>query len=324
VRSGGHEVRLLVRSPDRIAPALGPLGVDGVDHVVGSVTDAEAVSRALDGCDAVLHAANVYTFDSRQAKEMLDVNVRGTELVLRGAAERGLDPIVHVSSGVALLPPAGDVLTPDSPLGAPPGAYARSKVAAERVARDMQAEGAPVVITNPGTVVGPDDPGLSDSTRLVRDVVRGLIPLAPRGSVPFVDVRDVAAVHAALFEPGRGARRYLVMAENLSLEDLIATARRVTGRRLPSVRIPGRVALAVGRATDVAQRVLPVRLPISFEGPWILITDAHADASATERELGVHLRPSEEAIADTIRWLWRAGRISRRHAGRLAEEADAS
>ncbi|RUA03814.1 MAG: hypothetical protein DSY88_04650, partial [Candidatus Poseidoniales archaeon] len=33
----GHEVHLLVRSSDRIAPALEPLGVEGVTHTVGEV-----------------------------------------------------------------------------------------------------------------------------------------------------------------------------------------------------------------------------------------------------------------------------------------------
>jgi uncharacterized protein YbjT (DUF2867 family) len=31
----GHDLRLLVRSPGRPAPALEPLGVRGVEHVVG-------------------------------------------------------------------------------------------------------------------------------------------------------------------------------------------------------------------------------------------------------------------------------------------------
>jgi len=47
----GHDVRLLVRSPGK-APG-------DVAHVVGDVTDRDAVHRALEGCDAVLHAANV-------------------------------------------------------------------------------------------------------------------------------------------------------------------------------------------------------------------------------------------------------------------------
>ena len=74
----GHDVRLLVRSPARIAPALAPHGINHVDHVVGDVTDVASVERALEGCDAVLHAANVYTLDPRRAEEMRDVNPRGS------------------------------------------------------------------------------------------------------------------------------------------------------------------------------------------------------------------------------------------------------
>jgi nucleoside-diphosphate-sugar epimerase len=314
----GHQVRLLVRSPGRIAPALRPHGLDDPEHVVGDITDAGAVRRALEGCDAVLHAANVYVLDARRAREMLDVNPRGTELVLRAAHERGLDPIVHVSSTVVLLPANGRVLTPDTPLGSPPGAYARSKVAAERIARDLQATGAPVVIVNPGAVLGPRDPHLSDFVRLARDVLRGRLPLLPPGSTPVADVREVAAVHAAVLERGRGPRRYLATAGNLSLGDFVAEARRLTGRRLPAARVPARLAMASGRAADLAQRALPIRLPINFEGPWLMVNEAHADASATERDLGVRFRPPAESLADTYRWLSESGLVSRRQAGKLA------
>jgi dihydroflavonol-4-reductase len=266
----------------------------------------------------VLHAANVYALDSRRAEEMLDVNPRGTERVLRGAHERGLDPIVHVSSTVALLPADGRVLTPDAPLGAPPGAYARSKVAAERIARDLQAAGAPVVIVNPGGVLGPRDPHLSDFVRIARDVLLNRLPLLPPGSTPAVDVRDVAAAHAALFERGRGPRRYVVSAGNLSLDDFVSEARRLTGRRLPAVPIPAKLAIASGRAADLAQRKLAIRLPISFEGPWLMINDAQADASAAERDLGVQFRPVVASLADTYRWLCESGHVSPRQAGLLA------
>ena len=36
----GHDLRLLVRAPGPLAPALEPLGVRDVEHVVGDATDA--------------------------------------------------------------------------------------------------------------------------------------------------------------------------------------------------------------------------------------------------------------------------------------------
>jgi len=125
-------------------------------------------------------------------------------------------------------------------------------------------------------------------------------------------------VHAAAFERGRGARRYLASAGNLSLADFVAEARRLTGRRLPTAPVPTRLALAGGRAADLAQRVLPIRLPINYEGLWLMANRAQADASGTERDVGVRFRPPAESLDDTYRWLSASGLVSRRQAGRLA------
>lgn len=35
------------------------------EHATGDVTDAKSIRRVLDRCDAVLHAANVFSFDVR-------------------------------------------------------------------------------------------------------------------------------------------------------------------------------------------------------------------------------------------------------------------
>src|SRR5262249_62387538 len=122
--AAGHRVRVLARSPERIPAALAPLGVDDVETAIGDVTDPAAVERALEGCDAVLHAASVFSMDARRAEEMRAVNVRGTEIVLGSAHRLGIAPIVFVSSELALLPPAeGAVLAADSPVGQSGWAY---------------------------------------------------------------------------------------------------------------------------------------------------------------------------------------------------------
>lgn len=61
--TGGHEVRVLARDPDRLMRSLAPHGPMSVDVARGDLTDAGAVEAAVDGCSAVIHAANVFTFD---------------------------------------------------------------------------------------------------------------------------------------------------------------------------------------------------------------------------------------------------------------------
>lgn len=314
----GHDVRLLVRSPDRITPALKPLGVGKVDSIVGDITDANAVERAMEGCQAVLHAAAVYSLDGREAKRIRATNVRGADLVLSTAIRLGLDPIVYVSTGGALLPPDGEVLTTDSPVKAPLGAYIRSKAEAEKVARKYQADGAPIVITYPTGVWGPHDPHFGESSRLAAAVLKGQFPMLPSGGFQVVDVRDVAQVHAAVMEAGRGPRRYLAAGTYMDVKEIVLTLAEVTGRNLPTRTVPARYLMPVGRLADLAQRVLPFRLPLNFEGFYFLSLEAHYDDSRTREELGYAPRDPRDTFTDTIRWLLEAGHISPKQAGKLA------
>jgi dihydroflavonol-4-reductase len=313
--SRGHQVRLLVRSRDQVARSLSPLGVADVEAVVGDVTKPPSVDEALAGCDAVLHAAGVYSVDPRSASRIRETNVRATEIVLGAAVRMGLDPIVHVSSYVALLPPEprGAVLTPDSPVGRPDGTYSRSKAESDQIARRHQDQGAPVVITYPGGVIGPDDPYLGDSNRAIAEFAKS--GLAMRGGAPYVDVRDVAAVHAAVMEPGRGPRRFMIAGHYIALPDLIAMLQQITGRHARIVAMPAGAALAAGRLADLMQRLLPGRVPVNHEGIWVASLQPHCDDSRTTSELGVTPRDLKVTLTDTVQWLADQGHLPAVRAG---------
>lgn len=318
LRSAGHEVRLLVRKPERIGAALEPLGIaEPIDHVVGDVTDPESVNQALAGCDAVVHAAAVYNLDSRAAKVTKATNVPGTRVVLDAAVAQGCDPLVYVSTTLTLLR-RGATVGPDSPLSTVNGAYIGSKTEAERIARNLQDEGAPITIVQPGGVVGPHDPHLSDQMRRLRDVLHGRYPLWPSGSFHSVDVRDVARTHAAVLTPGRGPRRYIVPGHRMDGHTFFATLRAVTGRRLPVVIQPSAAILPVAWVASAAQRVLPFHVPAEYEAVLLNYNDTAYDDSRAREELGIQPRPLDQALRDAVRWLYEARHISSRQAGDAA------
>lgn len=317
--AAGHRIRVLARSPDRVGAALSPLGVDGVETMAGDVTDPAAVERALEGADAVLHAASVFSMDARKADEMRSVNVRGTDLVLGTAQLLGLDPIVYVSSELALLPPAaGEVLTPDSPVKQTSWPYCRSKADSELVARRYQHEGAPVVSVLPAALWGPHDPHFGEGVTRAANVLKHRYPIVMRGGMHIADVRDVAAVLAAVMTPGRGPRSYMVAGHYISLPDLIRTHADLTARRIRFATLPGWFLAGFGRAADVVQRRVKTRLPWDAEGIWVMNCAARCDDSQTRSELGVEPRPLRDTLADTVRWLVEVGHLTPREAGRLA------
>jgi dihydroflavonol-4-reductase len=315
----GHRVRVLARSPERVPAALAPLGVDEVETVTGDVTDPVAVERALEDADAVLHAASVFSMDARKADEMRSVNVRGTDIVLGSAHRLGLDPIVYVSSELALLPPAaGEVLTPDSPVRQTSWPYCRSKADSELVARRYQDQGAPVVSVLPAALWGPHDPHFGEGVTRATNVLKHRYPIVMRGGMHIVDVRDVASVLAAAMSRGRGPRSYMVAGHYISLPDLIRTHADLTGRLIRFATFPAWFLAGFGRAADLVQRRVSTRLPWDAEGIWVMNCAARCDDSKTRTELGFDPRPLRDTFADTVRWLVEVGHLTPRQAGRLA------
>lgn len=273
----------------------------------------------MNGCDAVLHAAAVYSLDARDAERIRRTNVPAARNVLRMAHRQGLDPIVYISSFTAVFPPNGRLLRPDSPVTHPGATYAESKAEAERFARDLQAQGAPIVSIYPAVVLGPDHPHMGANHRIICDILKRLVPAGPSGGgTTWVDVRDVAQIVAGAMEPDRGPRGFMAGSQYATFAEIVATLSSVTGRRLPMMGVPPGAMLATARAGDALQRRLPWRLPINFEGLYTLTLHAHCDDTLTRDELGVVPRDLEGTIADTARWLFERGYVSARQAGTLA------
>jgi len=177
LQRSGHRLRLLVRDPGKIQRVLEARGIEIDDYVVGDMTDAQAVRTALTGCDAVLHAAATLFGDN----EIYAANVQGARNVLGIGFELGIDPILFISTVVAMFPPTGECFAIDDPVRGLKTTYGRSKVESERFARELQAQGAPIVAIYPAGVFGPDDPGPGETTKGLRYGIRFGWPITTGG-----------------------------------------------------------------------------------------------------------------------------------------------
>jgi nucleoside-diphosphate-sugar epimerase len=312
----GRDVRVFARSPGRVQTSLEPLGVTVSDIATGDVTEPASVETAIDGCDAVVHAASVYSLDPRDADRIAATNVQGTRTVLDAARRANIDPVVYVSSYVAFLP-SSEVITGESPIGTSTAPYLRSKAQGEAIAREAQAGGQPVTTVSPTSIWGPNDPYCGESCRLLGVLLRNRAPFAVRGSLPITDVRYVAAGLAAAVERGKGPRRYLIGGHDTTWRRLFAMIRGLTGRMLPGLPTPRFMALATARTLDAAQKVVPGRLPFGHESIEIATQAPRTNDARARSELGVEPVPLEETLTDMIRWMVDAGRIPAKFAGDL-------
>jgi nucleoside-diphosphate-sugar epimerase len=315
--AAGHEVRLLVRDARKVPRVFEPNGLGLSDLVVGDMTDPPAVEKALAGCDGVVHSAALVDLRRASARLVEDTNARGVELVVGGAARRGLPRIVYVSSLSVFFVPGGPPVSPELPIAHATTAYARSKAQAEVYVRQLQARGASVRISYPAGIVGPDDPGMSDANHAVYSWFKDTGIVTSSGFQP-VDVRDVAALHVRLLELPAGAHRYAAAAEMLPWSETYALLDRITGGRVRRLAVPGWLMRAAGSVGDVVKRVCDFNFPLTRDSMEFATQWPGADTARTTRELGVAFRPIEETYRDTLAWMYRAGHLTAAHVGRLA------
>ncbi|OMC22117.1 MULTISPECIES: NAD-dependent epimerase/dehydratase family protein [unclassified Mycobacterium] len=301
ISDAGHSIRFLVRNPDRLQTSVAKLGVDVSDFAVGDITDRVSVRDALRGCDAVVHSAALVATDPRQTNEMLTTNMQGAQNVLGQSVELGLDPIVHVSSFTALFHPGLEMLTADLPVVGGADGYGTSKAQVEIYARGLQDAGAPVNITYPGMVLGPP---VGDQFGEAGEGVKAALQMhaIPGRSAAWlvVDVRDLAALHAALLEPGRGPRRYTAGGHRVPAAELANMLGQIAGTPMVAVPIPDTALRVAGAVLDRAGRYLPFDTPFTSAGMQYYTQMPASDDSPSERELGITYRDPTETVADTF------------------------
>lgn len=319
----GHTPRVLIRDPARLAAKLTALGIDAesVETVTGDMTDAAAVAAAVDGCAAAIHAAAaVAVLNRADAERAFEINVTGTRNVLTAALQQGCDPVVHVSSVAVFGHDGPPQITVDHPLSTGgDNPYGRSKAVADQFARDLQAEGRPLVIVYPGGVTGP---AAGDSYGEVADGFVSMLKtgclVTRAGGIDVIDVRDLAALLAATITPGLGPRRYTAGGRLVTLTELGAIIRDLTGRRFPVLPIPGGVFRGLGWATDLLRKVVPFDTVFTEEAMQALTLVRPTDDSTVEPELGVRYRDPVETVAASLRDLYDGGLLSARQVGRIA------
>ncbi len=303
----GHRVRALVRDLEKARRLLSPLGIADSDLVVGDMTDPSAVARGLDGCDAVLHSAALVSVTAPGASaDAFEANVVGTRLVVGGACERGIESILFVSSLTAIFDHRADRITADSPLVESATRYGRSKAASDALVRVLQAEGKPVAIVYPSAILGPQDPGRSESMSAYRGFLRRMID--SQGGMQFVDVRDLAIVFERILSAGAKGR-VVAGGTFYTWSSLIADIEDVTGASIGRIKAPGWLLRSAGSVGDGLGRLTGRSFPISREAMevatrWCLIEDSPQIA-----EMGVEWRESKETLADVYRWFAEQGAI---------------
>ncbi|MBC7811902.1 MAG: NAD-dependent epimerase/dehydratase family protein, partial [Burkholderiales bacterium] len=236
----GYAVRTLSRNLP-CSKHLNP----AIEFISGSITDADALDRALEGVDFVFHLAallHVINPAAELAAEYTRVNVEGTRLVAERAARAGVRRMIYFSTVKVYGTRQRQPITETHPT-TPTTLYARSKLDGEHSIQSIP--NIEMVVLRLSPVYGPRLKG--SWAQLVNAVARNrFVPIGSLRNVhSLTHVDDVvqAALLAANHPAACGQTFNLVGHESPTLHDILSAIYAAQGKYLPALRVPSALAL---------------------------------------------------------------------------------
>jgi UDP-glucose 4-epimerase len=207
-----------------------------VEQRLGSITDREALERALHSCDAVAHLAAVADVNDVHAspEDAERVNARGTVAVLEAARRAGVKRIVYASTIWVYSDCAEEAVDEETLLPPPSHLYTSTKLAGELYCKAYQElYGIDYTILRFGIPYGPRAREAAVIPAFVNKALGGEpLTLAGDGSQSrrFVYVEDLAdGVALGVSEVARNRVYNLASDENVTIKQIAETVKELIG-----------------------------------------------------------------------------------------------
>lgn len=316
LREENCEIRCLVRKTSR-TELLKPFDLE---YAYGDLGEADALRKAVDGCDTVFHLAG--RVRAQNLAGFLEVNRDGTANLARAAVETtgtaGTPVFVHVSSLAVMGPATLDRPKRETDIPRPISDYGRSKLEGEKALSPF-ADRMPCSIIRPGIVFGEADKMNLEIFKTVKKL--GICPIPGwRDRVySWIHAADLAellvrvaksgerlpADHQGESGPPVGRGIYFATHdEGIPLSEIGREIGRSLGRkRTAALRCPPVAVLAVSTFYETLKRVTNKDQPYD----WAKASESMnhwrcSPAKAVEDLAFSPLVPLSERIAQTASW----------------------
>ena len=291
-----------------------------VEYAYGDVMDLDALIRAADSCDVIVHTAAVFRWWAKDPQEIRQPALVGTRNIVQAAKQAGVERLVYTSSVVAI----GTTPDPSKPLTVedwnedPHTPYADAKTQSERSAWELAEQNdIPMIALCPGTALGPHGYRITPSMSLLQGFANGNGQTFNSG-LAAVDVRDVATIHAMAVEGGTPGKRYAIVGKNISFQGLGQMVMDLTGKKV------GHFGGGLGMAKMVAG-MMEFGARITGKEPALtraLMEDyvgryQYVDGSPTLEAFGHTPYKLQDTIRDSLEWLARIDALKPEIAAKL-------
>ncbi|HMB62238.1 MAG TPA: NAD-dependent epimerase/dehydratase family protein [Eudoraea sp.] len=206
---------------------------DKIDWVEADITDIPALEIAFENITQVYHCAALISFDPKDFKRLQRANEKGTANIANLCIAKQVKKLCFVSSiGAIGKSPDRSLATEENEWNDNrANVYGLTKHLAEMEIWRASQEGVPVVILNPGVILGPGF-WYGGSGSIFRIVAKGPA-FYPPGGTGFVTVNDVVKIMAELMDSDIANERFIVIDKNLSYKEILSNIAREFGKSTP-------------------------------------------------------------------------------------------
>ncbi len=266
-----------------------------ISWVDGDILDIKSLEELIDDTKGVIHSAAKVSYNPRDRRDVLKMNVEGTANVVNVCLSRKVEKLIFLSSVAAIGRSVNRTIVDEKVewvVGDTTTNYGLAKHLAEmEVWRGMH-EGLDVGILNPSMILGPSFWGTS-STKLFTYVARQG-RLYPPGSNGFVDVRDVAMLSSKFLTSTVKNERIIAVSEMSKYKDLLAKIAGHLGKK-PASRSLGRLSASLAWRLSY----FTSNPSITKETVRITSSDFCYDNSKSKDIFGIKYRSIQESVRDT-------------------------
>ncbi len=294
----GHEtVRFDLLPPD-----------DKSEFVKGDVRDLEALTAAMQGCDAVLHLAAAHHDFGIATQTFHDVNVMGMENVCAAMLTNSIKRLCFYST-VAVYgeqkPPVDESTTP-----APISDYGKTKLLAEAVCEkwSQQGNGNRCLVMRPTVIFGPNH--FANMYTLVRQIESGKFVCVGKmeniKSLAYIDNIVNATIELWLNDAG-DASGYQCLnyidKPDLSSRQIVNEIYKGLEKNPPKIFIPYPIAQLLALPFDLIIKLTGKNLPISSARiRKLAVSNTQVEADKVHQATKLKGIPLKDGIRNMVQW----------------------
>jgi dihydroflavonol-4-reductase len=304
-----EEVRAIIPPAEDITPVR-ELKVDIVE---GDVCNIDSLIMAFKDSEIVYHLAGIISILSGRSKLLYEVNVVGTQNVIKACMLTGIKRLVYTSSIHAIAePPHGTMIDETLPCNPDrvPNGYGASKARSTLDVLEGVERGLNAVIVHPTGVIGPFDYRISEMGQLILDFANNKLKVYIDGAYDFVDVRDVASGIILAGEKGQSGARYILSGEQISVHQLMLMLQEISKIKAPSFKVPVWLARIAARFSPLYYQLTQKTPRFTTYSIDVLRSNSQVCSDKARQQLGFTTRSIKQSLSDAISWFKENGYIN--------------